>query len=332
MKHLPLLISLAAFACTDPASDSDMEVGTSEPASVCSAADDGDRFPSTHVINATFSCTDAGCTLILPPSIPGRQQDKLTAHADIIVTPGNESFEYIVASSQGVHRVNLDSYTPLHIGDDGLVWFSLDEALVAMSPDGQVALRCAVPPAIERVAAVTNIADTVWLAGVNEDNRGELWKLRNNTWQEQATGVSAQRLAPYQQRQVIALAYGYAEIHDPLLDEGLQIGGSDDDFSAAAICPDESYWIGGQTGVYMYCTSEHQCERTTEGDYPFQSTSYGCDSDNRLWWFEPGSEADAPVTIGTVTPEGLRGEAPLDPNIRHRRSQAGRIWEVVDAE
>jgi hypothetical protein len=332
MKHLPLIISLAAIACTDPELDSDVEVGTSQVEPVCSAADDGDRFPSTPVINANLSCTDAGCTLILPASIPGRQQDTLAAHADIIITPGNESFEYVIASSHGVTSVNLGIFAALHIGDDGLVWFPLDEELVAMAPDGQVALRCTVPPAIATVAAVTHIADTVWVAGVNEDNRGELWKLDDNVWQEQATGVAAQRFVPYRERQVIALAYGYAEVHDPTVNEGVQIGGSDDDFSAAAICSDESYWIGGQTGLYMYCTSEHQCERTTEGDYPFQSTSYGCDSDNRLWWFEPGNEADSPVIIGTVTPEGLRGEAPLDPSIRHRRSQAGRTWEVVDAE
>jgi hypothetical protein len=268
----------------------------------------------------------------MPESVPGRQYDTLTAHDNIIITPGNDSFEIIIASPSGVYTVLLDLFATLHIGDDGLVWFPQDGALVGMMPDGQVALRCDVPSALETTAAVTQIADTLWVSGVNTERGGELWKLVDTQWQTQPTTIAVAGFQPYREHQVIALAYGYAEVHDPALDEGVQIGGSDDDFSAAAICPDESYWVGGQTGLYMYCTAEHVCERTTEGDYPFQQTSYGCDSENRLWWFDLGTEVDSPVTIGTVTPQGVRGQAPLDASIRHRRSQAARTWQVVNGE
>ncbi len=332
MKTVWCIVSVLAFACSAPVQDTDVDSGTNTIVSVCTDADPSDRFPSTSVDNATFVCSDSGCTVTLPDSVPGRQNDRLTAHSDVVITPGNEPFEYIISSSQGVHAVNLGIYTALHIGDDGLIWWSLDGTLGGMDPTGQVLQRCDAPQSLDRVAAVTRIAQVLWVSGVNEDNRGELWKLTESEWQEQPTSVAVEGFEPYRERQVIALAYGYAEVHDPAVDEGVQIGGSDDDFSAAAICPDNSYWVGGQTGMYMYCTSDHQCERTTEGDYPFQSTSYGCDSDNRLWWFDPGTQFDSPITIGTVTREGVRGETSLDDGIRHRRSQAGRTWEVLNGD
>lgn len=289
----------------------------------------GEALAARRVEDAVYACAGDDCTLALPGSEPTRPWARGAPAGDLIVMDAFDTPELLVATGGQVHAVAAPGVTTFVAGDDR-VWMVRDEIdIVAVDAQGTVATRCAPPAEMASAQALGVVGGRLLVSGLNPERQPVLAEATDAGWRLLETDVSAWHLRAFADDEVLQLAYGYAEWRDLSTGERILLGGSDDDFSAAAICADGAYWLGGQTGMTLLCWPDHVCAPVPNEAYPFQSQALGCDAQGALWWmFDPG-EAHA-VQRGTLSRAGDVVYTDAAPGFRTGWEQRGRRWSVVD--
>ena len=303
----------------------EVDTGDSPPPTApCQPATAG-SFDARPIDEARYSCEGGDCTLALPATEPTRLWARGAPAGDLLLMDAFDTPELLVATGGQVHAVGVPGVTAFSGGDDQ-VWMVQDEAdIVAMDGAGALTWRCARPDQMATAFTVGVVGGRVLVSGLTAEREAMLVEATETGWRTHETGVSAWSFRALADDEVLQLAYGHAEWIDLSTGERILLGGSDDDFSAAALCTDGSYWLGGQTGQTMLCGADHACESVPNDAYPFQSQALGCDADGALWWLlDPGE--DQATQRGALTRAGAVSYADVPTGFRTGWEQGGRRW------
>ncbi len=334
---LPLLTASLLTGCPPTSDDDDDSAGggPEEPATDALTATCGPELAespedtlTSEPLDASFLCDAAGCTLSLPDGIPTRSYAALRVADAAVALFGWEPDEILWGHAGGVERIIAPGWS-FAVTDEDL-WVVSEQAILQVRPGGAIHRRCPLPADLGDDFAVVDVEDgTLFLSGYSEtDERTVLYRATVDGWEPLPTGVWPSRVVHHRDDDLFVLAYGYYEVLSLDTLETQQLGGSDDDFSGVTVCADGSYWVGGQTGLNLYCTASHACGERLDG-YPFQSASYRCNEDGDLEWLLTDQDV---VTLHTLTPGNVQTEEPAPDGLRHMAGRDGRTWWVVDAE
>jgi len=337
MPRVCFLLLAAALAGCPPVSvddDDSADSGPDDPildaltATCGPELTDGARTLPVEALDGSFACDMVGCALALPDSAPTRSYATLRASDTALAVFGWESDEIIVGRPGGVERLSAPAWS-FAVTDESL-WVVVDDEIIEVLPGGSVRRACPLPTGISAEYPVVDVeAGTLLVSGYSEvEERGQLHRATPDGWELLSTGVWPDRVVHHQGDDLIVLAYGYYEVLSLDTLEVQQLGGSDDDFSDVVVCDDASYWVGGMTGLNLYCAANHECSDRLDG-FPFQSASTRCNEDRDLEYL---LENQGVVTFHTLTAKNEQREEPAPAGLRHFTSRGDRTWRVVDAD
>jgi hypothetical protein len=211
---------------------------------------------------------------------------------------------------------------------DGALWLVHEGALVEAGSDGVLRRRCAPPDDLEGdVLGLGREAGELFVIGRDRTTAlPGLWRATLAGWEPVPVGVSPDRLVERSDDELLVLAYGHYEALDRSSWTSTQHGGSDDDFSGAAVCSDGTDWVGGMTGMTLRCDAAHGCGERLDGS-PFAADATRCEADGSLTWLAGPEDA----TLLRLEADGTTTASPAEPGLRRFGQTRDGRWRIVDA-